>query len=128
MTVKLTGLLTDVFPPETTPSFSKRVFWLKEPDTERYPQHWQIELHQDDGKRITDFEIGDRLECEVEIRGKKYTNRSRSESIFISLKCVGIKLLGRIDPKETAAKLGKFTPKKTIEIDENDVQGKLPLS
>lgn len=74
-----------------------------------------------------DFEIGDRLECEVEIRGKKYTNRSRSESIFISLKCVGIKLLGRIDPKETAAKLGKFTPKKTIEIDENDVQGKLPL-
>lgn len=77
MTSKLTGILTDVFPVETTPKFSKKVFWLKQPDTERYPQHWELELHTPDIDRLKGIKVGDRLECEVEIRGRKFKRRAQ---------------------------------------------------
>lgn len=129
MITKLTGFLTDVFRTETpTPNFSKRVFWLKQPDTERNPQHWQIELHQQDVREIEKYQIGDTIECEVEVRGKKWTNKSREETIFLSLRCIGLRLIKRVDPAATKALLGKFTPKKSITIDEEvpkDQQGKL---
>lgn len=96
----LTGILTDVFPIETTPKFTKRVFWLKEPDTERYPQHWELELGGEDVKRIMSVKIGDRIECEVEPRGRQYVSRDRQKKIFNSLRCVGIRLLDRIDVTE----------------------------
>ncbi len=97
----LVGILTDVFPVETTASFSKRVFWLKEPDTERYPQHWEIELHGEETRRILDVKIGDRLQVEVQVRGRKYQKKDRSQAIFTSLKCVGLKLLEQIEVSQS---------------------------
>jgi hypothetical protein len=128
-TIKLTGFLTDVFPVETFPNFAKKVFWLKEPDTERYPNHWELELHQNEVTRINEFQIGDRLECEVEIRGRQFTNRRQEKSIDVSLKCVGIQLLNRIDTTKPSA-LGRFTGKKSVPQDGEkkiDPQGELPL-
>jgi hypothetical protein len=96
-TTKLTGILTDVFPIETFQSgFAKRVFWLKEPDTERYPQHWQIELQQSDVSQIDQYKTGDTLEVEVEIRGKKWEIYGGKQGIVTSLKCVGILLKERL--------------------------------
>jgi hypothetical protein len=70
---KLIGILTDVFPVETFQSgFAKRIIWVKQPDTERYPEHWQMELHNSDVTQIDRFRPGDKLEVEVEIRGKKW--------------------------------------------------------
>lgn len=100
-TAKLQGILTDVFPIETTPRFTKRVFWFKEPDTERYPQHWEVELVGEDVKQIMSVKIGDRIECEVEVRGRKYQKRDRSLAIFTTLRCVGIQLLERIQDQGT---------------------------
>lgn len=108
-TVKLTGILTDIFPPETRPSFSKQVFWLKEPDTERYPQHWEIELHNEDIRRMT-FEIGDVLEVEVEIRGRRWEKGGRV-NIFTSLKCVGLRRTVAI------GKVTGYTPMKPADRD-----------
>lgn len=97
MSTKLTGILTDIFPTETFPSgFAKRVFWLKEPDTERYPQHWQMELQNSDVTQIEQYKIGDTLEVEVEIRGKKWEKYPDKQGIVISLKCVGILLKERL--------------------------------
>lgn len=98
MNAKLVGLITDIFPTETpNPNFVKRVFWVKQPDTERHPQHWEVELHGDDCKRLEGFKIGDKVEVEVEIRGRKWTNPNRSEKIFTSLKATGLLLLNRAE-------------------------------
>lgn len=100
-TAKLTGVLTDVFPVETTANFSKRIFWLKEPDTERYPQHWEIELHGRDVEQIMKVKIGDKLEVEVEVRGRQYNSRQGGgKKIFTSLKCTGMTLLERLETSE----------------------------
>lgn len=91
MSTKIQGILTDVFPTETFPSgFAKRVFWLKQPDTERYPEHWELELHQRDVTQIDRHQVGDILEAEVEIRGKKWVKGGR-QGIIVSLKCVGLR-------------------------------------
>ncbi len=98
---KLQGILTDVFPIETTANFTKRVFWLKEPGTERYPQHWELELHGEDVSRTNKVKIGDRLECDVEVRGRKWKSRDGKEKIYTSLKCIGMKLLEKIEVTES---------------------------
>lgn len=103
--IKLVGILTDVFPAETKPNFSKKVFWLKEPGTERNPNHWEIELHGRDIDELKGKAIGDRLECEVEVRGRKWENRGQ-DKIFISLKCIGMRVLEKL---ETVP--GKYIPK-----------------
>lgn len=124
MTSKLTGILTDVFPVETTPKFSKKVFWLKQPDTERYPQHWELELHTPDIDRLKGIKVGDRLECEVEIRGRKFKRRAGGEGIFVTLKCTGILVLDKLDVPGFKAR-----PKAGREHDDDrkKEQGELPL-
>lgn len=92
-TIKMQGILTDKFPQQpVSQNLVKRVFWLKEPDTERYPQHWEMELHNQECRRIDEFKAGDYLEAEVEVRGRKYEKQGRV-GIFNSLKCVGLRLV-----------------------------------
>lgn len=96
MTTKLSGILTDKFPPETiTATFSKRVFWLVQGGAERYPQHWQVELYNEDMKRLDEYSIGDLLEAEVEVRGKKWTKGIQA-NIILSLKCIGLRRLDNL--------------------------------
>ncbi len=89
--LNLTGTITDIFREEqVSDKLTKRTFWLIEPDRERYPQHWEIELHNDDCKRLKDFRIGQVVECEVELRGRLY-ERGIKKFIYNSLKCIGLK-------------------------------------
>ena len=97
-TIKMQGILTDKFPQQpVSQNLVKRVFWLRETDRERYPQHWELELHNDECRRLDEFKIGEHLEAEVELRGRKYEKQGR-EGIFNSLKCVG---LGRVNAAKT---------------------------
>lgn len=120
----LVGILTDVFPIETTPRITKRVFWVKQPDTERYPQHWELELIGDDVKRILDVKIGDRIEAHVEVKGRKYQKKDRSEAIFTSLRCVGIRILEKIDIVPSK----RYTPPSHDKDVDTKAQGELPLN
>lgn len=123
-TAKLIGILTNVFPIETSPKFSKKLFWLREPDSERYPNHWELELHQQDTSRLQGMAIGDRLECEVEIRGRKWAVRGE-DKIFHTIKCVGIKVLSAI---EVSAKYKpREKPGRENEDDRSRPQLDLPL-
>lgn len=124
MITKLQGILTDVFPVETTPKFSKKVFWIKQPDTERYPNHWELELHAPDIDRLKGIKLGDVLECEVEVRGRKFKRRAGGEGIFTTLKCLGIQVLDKLDaPGFTAKK----KPGREHDDDRKKEQGELPL-
>lgn len=122
MVTFLTGILTDVFPVETTPNFSKKVFWIKQPDTERYPQHWSLELHGKDVDRLKNLKVGDRIKCEVEIRGRKYKKRTGGEDIFITLKCNGIELLDKLEVPGFKA---KAKPGREHDDDRQNAQGAL---
>jgi hypothetical protein len=93
MTSKLIGFITDIFPVETKPNFAKQIVWIKQPDTERYPQHWQVEVHNSDIDRLRHFKRGQKVEAEVEIRGRKWTKQSGEESIMTTLKLVGMAVI-----------------------------------
>lgn len=124
-TVKLIGILTDVFPVQPiTDYFSKKVFWVKQPGTERNPQHWEFELHNDDTGRLKGIEIGDIVEAEVEPRGKKYYTRDRQERILTTLKCVGLQVVKKLETTP-----GKFIPKKqpNREKDSGNYSGSFPF-
>ena len=126
MTSKLTGILTDVFPTEITKTVTKKIFWLKQPDTERYPQHWELQLIGMDADRLKGISVGDHLECHVEIRGRKYKRRDGGgEGIFITLKCVGILVLDKLNPGD------QFKPKtkagRESDGDRHEPQTALPL-
>lgn len=124
----LHGILTDVFPLETFPNFTKRVFWLRQPDTERYPEHWQLELTGDDWKRIDAFKVGDRLDCEVLVRGRKWSKNGK-DGVMVSLKCIGIgawvPTVKGTSPVTRAYNPKPGTPRKPFERDDDD--GDLPF-
>lgn len=98
ITAKLIGILTEKFPAEVKPNFTKRLFWVKEPDTERYPQQWEVELHNDDCRRLDDFNVGDPVEVDVEIKGRKYTSGGAAR-IYNALKGVGMARAGTVKKK-----------------------------
>jgi uncharacterized protein DUF3127 len=110
MTAKLTGEITDIFQPEPiTANFTKRVFWVKQPSTERYPQHWEIELHNQDVLQIDGYHVGQLVEVEVEVRGKQYTTRNQETKIMTSLKCLGLRRLPPA-PQRTKVAAGRTAP------------------
>ncbi len=95
MKTKLMGIITDIFPTETFPSgFAKRVFWLKQPDSERYPEHWKVELQRQDVEQLNRYQVGDHVTAEVEVRGKKWDKAGRQD-IILSLHCIGLELRER---------------------------------
>ena len=97
-TIKLTGILTDVFPVENFSNFSKRPFWVKQPDTEQYPQAWELELHTRDIDRLKGIFSGDLIECEVAIKGKRFTRKNgNGDGIINTLQCIGIKVIRRLE-------------------------------
>lgn len=119
-TIKLIGILTDVFPVENiNPNFCKKAFWVKQPGTERYPNHWEFELHQQDTGRLKGFEIGDTVEAEVEIHGRKWNGQGK-EKIFITLKCVGL-------AKVKAIEAPGFKPKAKPGREAGNFTGDLPF-
>lgn len=125
---KLQGILTDVFPVENFSNFSKKVFWLRQPDTERNPQHWAIELHTHDIDRLKGIKIGDRLECEIDIQGRKYKKKNSAylgeEAVAVSLKCVGIRVMEKL---EVPGFKPRLKPGREDDNDRYKSQTELPL-
>lgn len=88
MTVELQGTVTDIFPVETigAKGFQKKVFWLKQEDTEQYPQHWQLELHKNSISLLDKIQPGDKITCSVNIRGRYYKNHEKA-GVINTLQC-----------------------------------------
>lgn len=88
MNVELKGIITDIFPVGVVGAngFKKRVFWLKQDDTEKYPQHWQIELHQASITLLDKIIPGDKVTCSINIRGRYYKNNHKA-GVINTLQC-----------------------------------------
>lgn len=126
-TIKLTGILTDVFPVENFASFSKRPFWVKQPDTEQYPQHWELELHTRDIDRLKGIFSGSLIECEVAIKGKQFDRRNGGgKGVINTLQCIGIKVIKPMERTPPGFK-PKPQPGRQADKDRIDPQGDIPF-
>lgn len=93
----LTGIITDIFPAEVYGNFEKRVLWLKQPDSEKYPEHWQIEFHQGNANQLDNFKVGQSVEITVDIKGRGW-EKGGKKSIFVTLKATDIVKQGESKP------------------------------
>lgn len=86
VTVKITGMITDIFPPEIRGNFEKCVVWIQEPGTDARREHWALEFWQGDATIPESFKVGQMVTCNVDIKGKHWSKDGRS-GIIVTLKC-----------------------------------------
>lgn len=89
MIIKITGTITDIFPVQTFGNFEKRVAWVQEETTGRYPNQFEIEFQQNDVNTLDSFVPGDVVECKIDVRGKKWEKNGKS-GVINTLKCFEI--------------------------------------
>lgn len=71
----------EIFPEQTFPSgFSKREFVVQTED--RYPQPIKFELFKERCSRIDEFQVGDAVRVNFDLRGNEYEGR-----YFVNLVC-----------------------------------------
>lgn len=85
MNVTIKGYITDIFNSETYGNFEKRIFWLQEPASNQYPNHYELQMWQGDCNLLDKFNDGDFVECQVDLRGKHYSKNGK-DSVFNTLK------------------------------------------
>lgn len=96
--IKLSGVVDAVFPSVTFGNFEKRSVWIKETEGE-YPQIFEVEFHQGDCNKLDDINKGDLVECEINLRGRKFNKKSDgSEFIINTLRAWKISKVGFAAP------------------------------
>lgn len=85
MNILIQGVITDIFPSETFGNFEKRVAWVQETDVQ-YPNHYSVEFHQGDANTLDNFVPGDRVNCSVDVRGRKWEKNGKA-GCMNTLKC-----------------------------------------
>jgi single-strand DNA-binding protein len=79
--LSITGTLLEIFPEQQFPSgFSKREFVVQTGD--RYPQPIKFELLKERCSRLDEFEVGDPVRVNFDLRGNAYDGR-----YFVNLVC-----------------------------------------
>jgi hypothetical protein len=79
--LSITGTLLEIFPEQTFPSgFSKREFVVQTDD--RYPQQIKFELLKERCSRLDEFQVGEPVQVNFDLRGNEYEGR-----YFVNLVC-----------------------------------------
>lgn len=82
--ITLKGTIKTIFPAEVYGSFEKRVFWLQELDAQ-YPNTWALEMHQGECNNLDKYQPGDKVECHVDIKGRRWEKNGK-EGVINTLK------------------------------------------
>lgn len=77
-------------------NFEKREMWLEEQDVQ-YPQTYLVEFTQGDCNVLDAFEVGQTVECHINLRGR-YWSKDDREGVMNSLHCWRIKKLADAEP------------------------------
>ena len=84
--VTLKGEIIAIFDSEIYGNFEKRVFWLQEQGPE-YPSTWNLECHQGDCNMLDNFQVGDQVECQVNVKGRLFQYKDgRGDGVANTLK------------------------------------------
>jgi ABC-type methionine transport system ATPase subunit len=78
------GTITKIFQKEqVTDKFAKRIMWLK---TEgQYPQELELQAVNDKCNLLDSVNVHDTVECSLNLRGKRYTDKTGKERVFNSV-------------------------------------------
>jgi len=89
MTIKIEGTLKAKFDTQGVGSngFIKRDFVVTIDEGTNYPQHISIQLTKDNCAKLDNFNIGDKVEASVNLRGREYDNPTKGLQYFNSLEC-----------------------------------------
>jgi len=86
MNLLITGHITDIFQSEIFgQGFEVRKFWLMEPGSDKYKNHFEMQCQQGNCNLLDKFRAGDLVECSVDLSGRKSSKGGR-EYVFNSLK------------------------------------------
>lgn len=80
--------------------FSKREFVIETDET--YPQLIKLELMQDKCSLIDAFKLGNTIVCNINLRGRKWTNKQGEDKYFNTIECW--RITGAIDAQPNAPK------------------------
>jgi len=83
--VILTGRISAIFAAEIFGSFEKRKFWLEETEG-KYPQTWELEVHQGTCNLMDNYHKGQMVSCHVDVRGRFWEKGGKS-GVMNTLKC-----------------------------------------
>jgi single-strand DNA-binding protein len=75
MTIKLTGTITGILDTETKKDFSFRMLHMKIDEETNYPQPIEVQFAKDKTFVLDNYSIGDKVEVEVNIRGREYNGK-----------------------------------------------------
>lgn len=84
----LTGLIRNIFPEETYGKFRKTVLWLQEINSQ-YPNTWQIEFWNDDGKWLKGYSTGVLVNVNIAVLGRLNTKNGQ-EVVYNTVRGVKI--------------------------------------
>lgn len=87
----LTGKITDIFPAEPiTERFEKRVFRMERRE-EKFTHTYELEFYNRACQDLDSYKVGQAVECEVEIRGRKAVTKQGEERVYTTLSCKGMR-------------------------------------
>ena len=99
--MNLTGKIYKVFETNVvSDNFKKREFVIE--TDEKYPQKVIIELINDKVDFVNNLNVGDLVECSINVRGREWVNQQGETKFFNSLSCWSMKLMGDFDAKKYA--------------------------
>lgn len=83
--MELKGKITQVNPTQTVGQngFKKASIWIE--TTGDYPQTIEIEFVKDKADEIQSLSIGTNVTVQIDIRGRKWTNKDGQEKVFNSI-------------------------------------------
>lgn len=120
--ITVTGTIKQIFNSEVYGNFEKRVFWVEE-NTDKYPNTYQLEMQQGECNRLDSFKAGDKVECNIEVKGRWY-HKNGKEGVINTLKCWKLIKHGQ-EIKQPVQDMSKPVPKE--EFDNALVTDDLPF-
>lgn len=84
--MKITGTIEQIFETQqVTDTFKKREFVLMVADNPQYPEHIKLEFIQDKVSILDSYAIGDNVDVEFNLKGRKWTNEKNETKYFNTL-------------------------------------------
>jgi hypothetical protein len=84
--MKATGKLVEIFKTvQITDKFQKREFVLEYAPNPKYPELVKFEIVQDKCALLDDFKVGDAVEVDFDLRGRKWTDKQGEVRYFTTV-------------------------------------------
>lgn len=103
MNIEVKGRITEIKNSEAFGNFEKRTFWVEETEGQ-YPNTYKLEAQQGMCNVLDKYYIGDEVECNVDVQGRKFTSKKTGqEGVINTLKCWKINKTGSSRPRTNPA-------------------------